>query len=90
MLQGAKAYITPSWYETKRATGKVVPTWNYAIVQVYGRLRAIEGKWKVSQNRSETDRIGVAEGLERDAGAASGRMAALVRSSRRIAGRGLS
>lgn len=31
-------YITPKFYtETKPATGKVVPTWNYAAVQVYGR-----------------------------------------------------
>ncbi len=37
VFQGADSYITPSWYETKRETGKVVPTWNYAIVQVRGR-----------------------------------------------------
>lgn len=31
-------YITPKFYTTtKPATGKVVPTWNYAAVQVYGR-----------------------------------------------------
>ena len=29
MFQGVEHYITPSWYETKRETGKVVPTWNY-------------------------------------------------------------
>jgi transcriptional regulator len=34
------SYITPKWYtETKPQTGKVVPTWNYAAVQVYGRAR---------------------------------------------------
>ncbi len=37
VFQSADAYITPSWYETKRETGKVVPTWNYAIVQARGR-----------------------------------------------------
>jgi transcriptional regulator len=37
VFQGPQAYVTPSWYETKRETGKVVPTWNYAIVQVRGR-----------------------------------------------------
>ncbi len=115
VFQGAQAYITPSWYETKRETGKVVPTWNYAIVQARGTLRmrddaawlgqqirdltlrhegarpepwavddapapfvaaqvrgivgieieieAIDGKWKVSQNRPVPDRQGVAEGL---------------------------
>jgi len=31
-------YITPKFYaETKLMTGKVVPTWNYSAVQVYGR-----------------------------------------------------
>ncbi|WP_054313997.1 FMN-binding negative transcriptional regulator [Mesorhizobium sp. 1M-11] len=36
VFQGEDAYVTPSWYETKRQTGKVVPTWNYASVQVRG------------------------------------------------------
>jgi transcriptional regulator len=32
------AYVTPKFYvETKPATGKVVPTWNYSAVQVYGK-----------------------------------------------------
>lgn len=35
---GPDAYITPSWYATKVATGKVVPTWNYLTVHVRGRL----------------------------------------------------
>ncbi|KAF3490789.1 uncharacterized protein GIQ15_00306 [Arthroderma uncinatum] len=31
-------YVTPKFYtETKPSTGKVVPTWNYAAVQVYGK-----------------------------------------------------
>ncbi len=115
VFQGAEAYVTPSWYATKRKTGKVVPTWNFSIVQARGqarliddedwlrrqislltadqeRLRAkpwapedapegfiaaqirgivgveilvtsLEGKWKVSQNRPETDRAGVAQGF---------------------------
>ncbi|OGM42311.1 kinesin light chain [Aspergillus bombycis] len=30
-------YVTPKFYtETKPATGKVAPTWNYSTVQVYG------------------------------------------------------
>ncbi|PYH96459.1 transcriptional regulator [Aspergillus ellipticus CBS 707.79] len=33
-------YVTPKFYtETKPATGKVVPTWNYAAVQAYGKIR---------------------------------------------------
>jgi len=35
---GPDAYVTPSWYATKRETGKVVPTWNYAAVHAYGPL----------------------------------------------------
>jgi transcriptional regulator len=34
---GSDAYISPSWYETKRQTGKVVPTWNYVAIHAYGR-----------------------------------------------------
>jgi transcriptional regulator len=116
VFQGADSYITPSWYQTKAETGKVVPTWNYAVVQARGPARviedadwllaqinaitgdhegpreqpwsvsdapedfiraqlkgiigveieitAIEGKWKVSQNRPVADRKGVARGLE--------------------------
>ena len=133
VFQGADSYVTPSWYATKQETGKVVPTWNYAIVQVRGTARviedrewlrqhvseltvsneaprampwavddapetyieaqlkgivgieieiaAIEGKWKVSQNRPESDRTGVADGLaaERDTAGAHA-MAELVRS----------
>lgn len=36
----AHHYITPKFYtETKPATGKVVPTWNYAAAQVYGKAK---------------------------------------------------
>jgi transcriptional regulator len=35
---GPDAYVTPSWYPTKRATGKVVPTWNYVAIHAYGKL----------------------------------------------------
>jgi len=39
IFHGPEAYVTPSWYATKRATGKVVPTWNYVAVHAYGPLR---------------------------------------------------
>jgi transcriptional regulator len=42
VFQGAHIYVTPSWYQTKRETGKVVPTWNYAMVQVRGPARIID------------------------------------------------
>ncbi|TAL85894.1 MAG: FMN-binding negative transcriptional regulator [Candidimonas sp.] len=123
VFQGANSYITPSWYQTKKETGKVVPTWNFVTVHAWGAPRMkedsawlsshlhdltysqeharvppwkiedapadfiatqmkaiiglevsvgrIEGKWKVSQNRPQADRLGVVEGLrsqERESG----------------------
>ena len=38
IFQGPQAYVTPSWYPSKRETGEVVPTWNYAVVHAYGPL----------------------------------------------------
>jgi len=38
ILRGSDAYITPSWYAAKARHGRVVPTWNYAVAHVYGRL----------------------------------------------------
>jgi transcriptional regulator len=112
VFQGPSAYVSPSLYEEKPASGKVVPTWNYAVVHAHGVLRAIEdpawilallgrltasheaaraapwavgdapaqyidtlvkaivgieiplgrleGKWKMSQNRSSADQAAVA------------------------------
>jgi transcriptional regulator len=42
VFQGPDRYISPNWYATKRETGKVVPTWNYVMVQAAGRPRVIE------------------------------------------------
>jgi transcriptional regulator len=39
VFQGPQAYVTPSWYATKAETGKVVPTWNYCVVQARGDVR---------------------------------------------------
>ncbi|MEY3253991.1 MAG: hypothetical protein RL227_2964 [Pseudomonadota bacterium] len=115
VFHGPQAYVTPAWYPSKARHGKVVPTWNYTMVQARGSLHAVEdapwlralvglltdvheapratpwavddapadyvqqmlgaivgiripldalvGKWKVSQNRDEADRTGVAQGL---------------------------
>ena len=38
MFQGAHAYVSPTWYESKVA----VPTWNYMVVHAYGRPRVVE------------------------------------------------
>jgi transcriptional regulator len=41
IFQGPQAYMHPGWLETKRTTGKVVPTWNYIAVHVHGSLSSI-------------------------------------------------
>ena len=38
IVRGPDSYITPTWYETKREHGRVVPTWNYITAHVYGEL----------------------------------------------------
>lgn len=42
IFQGVEAYIRPGWYPSKAEHGKAVPTWNYAAVHAYGRLRVIQ------------------------------------------------
>ncbi len=39
IFQGAHTYISPRWYNHVN-----VPTWNYVIVHVYGRVRPVEGE----------------------------------------------
>ena len=130
IFNGPNHYISPSWYATKRETGKVVPTWNYVAVHAHGPLRVIddpawvlqqitdltalheadrappwavaeapaefiaaqlqaivgieiaiariEGKQKISQNRSRADREGVIEGLTASPGEQARAMAARV------------
>ena len=36
IFQGPEGYITPNWYPSTAQHGKVVPTWNYAVVHAYG------------------------------------------------------
>ena len=38
VFAGPQTYISPSFYATKAETGKVVPTWNYEVLNVYGQL----------------------------------------------------
>jgi transcriptional regulator len=115
IFSGVDHYISPTWYPSKQQDGRVVPTWNYAVVHAHGPLTVhedpvwlldhlnnlvtahesgfdipwrikdapreyierqlkgivgveiaivrLEGKWKLSQNRREEDRVGVKEGL---------------------------
>jgi transcriptional regulator len=44
VFQGPQGYISPSWYPSKAADGRVVPTWNYAVVHVRGQLRAVDDR----------------------------------------------
>ena len=39
---GPDAYISPSWYQTKKENGKVVPTWNYVAIHVRGPVTFFE------------------------------------------------
>jgi len=131
VVTGPDAYVSPSFYATKVEHGRVVPTWNYAVVHAHGPLRVIDdrvwlrefvetltqryespriapwkvsdapadfidtlvgsivgieipvlrltGKWKVSQNRPEKDRLGVAQGLLEQESGSNHTMAQLVR-----------
>lgn len=62
VFQGTDAYISPSWYPTKQESGKVVPTWNYAVVHAYGPLQVIDDRQWLRQfverltNRHESGR----------------------------------
>ncbi|MFO7286066.1 MAG: FMN-binding negative transcriptional regulator [Gammaproteobacteria bacterium] len=90
VFQGVESYISPSWYPSKQAHGKAVPTWNYVTVHARGihivgieiPIRALRGKWKTSQNRSPPDRHGVVDGLRAKGDHAAREMAELV--ARRI------
>jgi transcriptional regulator len=119
IFRGENCYVSPNWYPSKHETQRQVPTWNYRVVHVHGKIRirddarfvrgvvakltrrheagtgadrpwrmtdapaeyidrmlsaivGIEieilrmiGKWKVSQNREERDRVRVAEELRK-------------------------
>ena len=42
IFQGEQGYISPSWYQTKAETGRVVPTWNYVVVHAHGKLHTYD------------------------------------------------
>ena len=115
VFQGENNYVTPSWYPSKEEHHRVVPTWNYEIVQMRGKpvlhespdwlykqvshatntlendriqpwqvtdapesfvdaqlqgivgleviITDIQGKWKMSQNKTTDDFEGVKRGL---------------------------
>lgn len=42
IFNGPNAYVTPSWYPSKKESGKIVPTWNYAAVHAEGTIKLID------------------------------------------------
>ena len=57
LFGGAQRYVTPSWYPSKRATGEVVPTWNYAVVHAHGPLRFVADRdWLLALVTALTER----------------------------------
>ena len=117
IFRAGDAYVSPNWYPSKHEFHRQVPTWNYRVVHVHGKLRirdderfvrgvvarltrtheartgsprpwkmtdsapeyvdrmltaivgievevaAMAGKWKLSQNKEDRDRVGAAEAL---------------------------
>jgi transcriptional regulator len=56
IFQGPQTYISPSWYPSKHEHGKVVPTWNYAVVHAQGQPRYIDDHhWLFEQLGKLTD-----------------------------------
>jgi transcriptional regulator len=57
IFDGPDAYVSPAWYEEKRLTGKVVPTWNYVTVQAQGTLTLHpEPEWLIPHVRRLVER----------------------------------
>jgi transcriptional regulator len=42
IFRGAQGYISPSWYPNKQITHRFVPTWNYEVVHVHGRMQLLD------------------------------------------------
>jgi len=56
IFTGPQGYISPSWYATKKEHGRVVPTWNYSVAHVYGRVSVIDdAEWILAQLNELTD-----------------------------------
>jgi len=41
IIHGPNAYVSPSWYPDKESAARV-PTWNYAVAHIHGRLQITE------------------------------------------------
>ena len=57
IFHGPDAYVSPAWYEEKRRTGRVVPTWNYVVAIAHGTLHAHDDiEWLQAHVRRLVDR----------------------------------
>jgi len=57
IFRGPEGYVSPNWYPSKRETHREVPTWNYAVVHVHGRLRVTDdAEWLRGLLERLTDR----------------------------------
>lgn len=57
VFQGPAAYVSPALFEEKAISGKVVPTWDYAVVHAHGPLRAVDDtSWLLALLTRLTDR----------------------------------
>lgn len=41
IFRGEHAYVSPNWYPSKHEAHRQVPTWNYQVVHVRGRLKVM-------------------------------------------------
>ena len=48
IVHGPHAYVSPGWYPDKQAAGRV-PTWNYAVAQLRGRLEAFDDEASLAE-----------------------------------------
>ncbi|MBB4867035.1 transcriptional regulator [Pseudomonas nitritireducens] len=42
IFRGEHAYVSPNWYPSKHEAHRQVPTWNYQVVHVRGRLKVMD------------------------------------------------
>ena len=56
VFTGPDAYISPSWYPSRRQHGRVQPSWYYSVVHAYGRLRMVRDEQVLGEGiRTMTD-----------------------------------
>jgi len=57
LFQGPSGYVSPATYDLHAIGGRMVPTWDYAVVHAHGRLRTIDDpEWLLAHMRRMTRR----------------------------------